>query len=257
MKFIDTHCHIDFPDFDADRDEVISHAGRLGVSAMIVPGVDASTWSQMLVTCKRFPGLYPALGLHPVFMERHDERDLSVLESTLAGRPEIIAVGEIGLDSRSPDVDKPRQQRLFAAQLAIARDAGLPVILHVVKAHEQALQALKHAGIKGGVVHAFSGSLEQAKRYICLGFKLGVGGMVSYPRSHKLHTLVQQLPLESLVLETDAPDMRGAVCQGQRNSPVYIPDYFRALVEWRDESPETIAQVLWRNSLDVFELHIG
>ncbi len=254
MKFIDSHCHIDFPEFDHDRDAVVSHCGRLGVSKLIVPGVDAINWPRVLKTCKEYPGLYPALGLHPVFIKNHKKRDLAVLETTLAERDDIVAVGEIGLDARFPEAEWPAQQVYFEAQIAIAREAGLPIILHVVKTHEQVLHALKHAQIKGGVVHAFSGSLEQAKRFVNLGFKIGIGGMLSYEHSSKLRALAAQLPLDALVLETDAPDMSGVVCQGERNSPVYLPDYFRALVGVREESAHEIAEALINNTQSVFKL---
>ncbi len=256
MEYIDTHCHIDFPEFDEDRHAVLGECARLGVSSIVVPGVAAATWSRLLLICKQHPALYPALGLHPMLIDRHQARDLTALETALAHSPEIIAIGEIGLDYQRGDEDRQAQQIYFEAQLAIARDAGLPVILHVRKAHEPVLQALKRAKVKGGVVHAFNASLDQARRYLNYGFKFGFGGMVSYPRSTRLQALARSLPLDSLVLETDAPDMPGFKYKGQRNSPVCLPDYFQHLAQLRDDTPEEIARALVENSRAVLGLDV-
>lgn len=255
MKFIDTHCHIDFPEFDDDREAVVSLSARLGVSVMVVPGVKASAWPQLLKICGQYPGLRPALGLHPMFVAEHIERDLEVLEASLERRQDVVAVGEIGLDNYAPDLDKIAQQKYFDAQLSIAHNMKRPVILHVRKAHEQVLYALKHKSVVGGVVHAFNGSLEQAKRYMSHGFKFGFGGMVTNEKSAKLRALVQALPLSHMVMETDAPDMAGIAYRGERNSPVYLPEYFNALAELRDEAPEEIAAAMYENSCKVFGLN--
>jgi len=256
MEFIDTHCHIDFPAFDDDRDTVLDHCTRLGVSTIVVPGVEAATWPRLLSICQHYTGLYPALGLHPMFIDSHGMGDVTALEAALAHHKNIIAIGEIGLDYQCRELDRQMQQKYFDAQLAIARDAGLPVILHVRKAHDQVLQALKRTPVTGGIVHAFNASLEQAARYLSYGFKFGFGGMVTYPRSTRLQALAKALPLDSLVLETDAPDMSGGRHKGQRNSPVFLPDYFQGLAQLRDEAPQEIASAMLENSRAVLRLEV-
>jgi TatD DNase family protein len=153
-----------------------------------------------------------------------------------------VAVGEIGLDFYLKDLDPDRQQRLFEAQLAMARAAALPVLLHVRKAHDQVLATLRRIRVSGGIVHAFNGSLEQGRRYLDLGFLLGFGGMLTYSGATRLRALARDLPLEGLVLETDAPDMTGAAHRGERNSPEYLPDCLAALAEARGIDPAVVAQ---------------
>ncbi|MCF7985135.1 MAG: TatD family hydrolase, partial [Thiohalocapsa sp.] len=159
MELIDTHCHLDVADFDDDRDRVLANSRAAGVAAIVVPGIDAAGWPKLLRLCDAHADLYPALGLHPVFVGRHRDSDLQALERALAER-RAVAVGEIGLDYHDRERDPERQRRLFAAQLAIARDAGLPVLVHVRKAHEDVLAALRDTPVPaGGIAHAFNGSL--------------------------------------------------------------------------------------------------
>lgn len=254
MPLFDSHCHLDFPDFDHDRAEVLQRARAAGVERMLIPGVTAAHWPRLLKLCRRESGLYPALGLHPVFLEQHGPSDVQALAQALADNDDVIAVGEIGLDFYLPELDRAQQQALFDAQLAIARDANLPVVLHVRKAHDAVLASLKKTIVSGGIVHAFNGSLEQAQRYIEMGFKLGFGGMLTFENAHKLHRLARELPLDAIVLETDAPDMSGAAYRGQRNSPEYLAEYFDALERLRAETRDDIAQQLWRNSVDGLNL---
>lgn len=253
MSLFDTHCHLDVEAFDPDRAQVLARCREAGVRRLLLPGVMAPGWDGLLRLCRENPGLYPALGLHPLYLERHREGDIARLERALAEQC-VLAVGEIGLDFYHKEADREAQRRLFEAQLAIARDAGLPVVLHVRKAHEQVLASLGRIGVRGGTAHAFNGSLEQARRYIELGFKLGFGGMLTYERSRKLRALAASLPLEALVLETDAPDMSPAAHHGERNSPHYLPEVLAALAGVRDESPEAIAQQTTHNALQVFGL---
>ncbi|UCC55199.1 MAG: TatD family hydrolase, partial [Gammaproteobacteria bacterium] len=182
---------------------------------------------------------------------KHSDADLALLEARLA-RQRPVAVGEIGLDFYRKDPDRVRQQALFEAQLVMARDAGLPVILHVRKAHDQVLATLKRIRVRGGTAHAFNGSLQQAQRYIELGFKLGFGGMLTYDRSAKLRALAQTLPAEAIVLETDAPDMVVAQHRGERNSPEYLPDCLVALATVRDEPLAAVAARTTENAREVF-----
>jgi TatD DNase family protein len=254
MELIDTHCHIDVEAFDTDRDEVLKECQKVGVTRIVVPGIEVETWERLGKMCDELTGLYPAYGLHPVYADQHADDDLVVLETRLkTNNP--IAVGEIGLDflfkKDLSELDKERQQSLFEAQLGIAQSTSLPVILHVRKAHDVVLSTLRRIPVNGGICHAFNGSIEQAHRYIDMGFKLGFGGMLTYERSHKLHRLAQQLPIESIVLETDAPDMTGSSHHGERNSPEYLPESLAALALLREEDVETIAEQTTANAKTV------
>jgi TatD DNase family protein len=247
MRLIDTHCHLDVAAFDADRDAVLARARAAGVDAIVVPGVLAADWDGLWALCADAAGLYPALGLHPVYLDRHTPADLRALETWIAGR-RPLAIGEIGLDYHVPDADRGRQQRLFEAQLTIAREAGLPVILHVRKAHDAVLGILKRLRVRGGICHAYNGSLQQAQQYLDLGFRLGFGGMLTFERSRKLRALAQALPAQALVLETDAPDLTVAQHRGERNSPEYLPYCLAALAGVRGEPEAQVARVTTANA---------
>lgn len=253
MGIIDTHCHLDVSAFDPDRQQVLANARRLGVSAIVVPGIHAAGWPGLLALCGRHADLHPALGLHPVYLEHHREADLAELEQRLE-RDRPVAVGEIGVDFFVPELDRERQLHLFESQLALARDAGLPVLLHIRKAHDQVLAALHRIRVVGGIAHAFNGSLQQAERFIELGFCLGFGGMLTFERSTRLRRLARELPLEALVLETDAPDMTVAAHRGERNSPEYLPDCLAALAEVRDADPVEIAAATSANARELLAL---
>lgn len=253
MALIDSHCHFDFEQFDSDRADILSRCQQLGVDKIIVPGVTANTWDRLLQVCQQSSHLFPALGLHPMFMSEHQPQDLHSLAEYLDHhRP--IAMGEIGLDFYLADHDKSSQITLFEQQLRIASEYDLPVILHVRKAHDQALILLKKYPIKGGVVHAFNGSKQQAQLYIQQGFLLGVGGVISYDRATRLRQLFSELPLSALALETDAPDMP---LQGQlttRNSPEFIPNILAALTTLRPESADVIAHTTTHNVQTLFAI---
>ncbi|MFT5722192.1 MAG: TatD DNase family protein [Motiliproteus sp.] len=259
FRLCDTHCHLDFSEFDTVRDTLLKSCVSLGVAAIVVPGISAQHWSRVLELCARetVPGsllLKPALGLHPCFMAEHREQQLPQLEALLQ-QHRVVAVGEIGLDFWSADADVDAQTRLFTRQLALAKTYHLPVLLHVRKAHDQVLKQLrlkKFAG--GGIVHAFSGSPQQAQQYVDLGFKLGVGGAVTYTRAQRLRRTLQQLGPESWVLETDAPDMPLAGRQGALNRPDYLPEIFAVLQEVFGCSAEPLAAQLWRNTEAVLGL---
>ena len=253
MELIDTHCHLDVAAFDADRPQVLERARRHGVSDIVIPAIHRQAWQGLLQLCRRFPSLHPALGLHPVFVTHHQPQDVRALEQLLPDAP-AVAVGEIGLDFHLKELDRERQQTLFEGQLAVARDARLPVLLHVRKAHDQVLATLARYRLVGGIAHAFNGSLQQARRYQDLGFKLGFGGMLTFARSRKLRELVRQLPIEAIVLETDAPDMTVVQHRGERNSPEYLIYCLQALAEVRDEDPAWLARQTTTNARAVLGL---
>ncbi len=253
---VDTHCHLDCDAFDPDRSAVLERARAAGLVGFVIPAVERAGWEALLDLCRSSAGLFPALGLHPVYLDRHLDTDLAALERAL-GLGDLVAVGEIGLDFFVADLDRARQQAIFAAQLACARAADLPVILHVRKAHAEVLAALQATPVKGGIVHAFSGGIEEARRYIDLGFTLGFGGMLTFERSTRLRGLAARLPLESLVLETDAPDLTVASHQGSRNSPEYLPEVLAALAEVRGEEPALVAATTTANASRVLGLPLA
>ena len=246
MLLIDSHCHIDFEQFQSDRTEVLTRCMQHHVDKIIVPGVTAKAWPHLLDVCKQSKQLFPALGLHPMFMAQHQAQDIPLLIDYI-DTYQPIAVGEIGLDFYIPGHDKPSQITLFEQQLKIAADHDLPVILHVRKAHDQVLLLLRKYHLKGGIVHAFNGSLQQAQLYIQLGFLLGVGGTISYDRATRLRALFAELPLSTLVLETDAPDMPLQDQDKTRNSPEFIPHILAALAALRPESIDVIAHATTDN----------
>ncbi len=254
MDIIDTHCHLDMAAFDHDRAQIIARCHARHVTRIVVPAVMASGWEHLLAVCEQHAGLYPALGLHPVFLDHHAPSDLAALERKLA-EASPVAVGEIGLDHYRPELDRQQQLTLFEAQLVLAREAHLPVLLHVRKAHDQVIRALKQQRPRGGISHAFNGSLQQARQYIELGFKLGFGGTLTYANAKHIQQLARELPLESLVLETDAPDMVVAGHRGERNSPEYLPQILAALAAVREEPVDRIAAQTTRNALEVLNLH--
>ena len=240
MELVDTHCHLDVADFDIDREEIIRRCAAAGINKIVVPAIEESGWSKQITLCQKHPGLYPALGLHPVFIDRHQDAHLALLEKQIkASQP--VAVGEIGLDFYLKDLDKARQLSFFESQLQIAKASDLPVLLHVRKAHDQTITLLKKVCVKGGIAHAFNGSAQQAQQYIELGFKLGFGGTMTYAGSKKIHELATTLPLESIVLETDAPDMVVEQHRGERNSPEYLLHSLKALANLRHMSEADVA----------------
>lgn len=251
---IDSHCHLDLADFDHDRKQVWQHCQELAIKHLIVPGIQASSWQHLLTICNEYHGLHPALGLHPLFITQHQTSDLDLLTNYLSNHPEIIAIGEIGLDFYLAELDRQQQLQLFIAQLNIAKHARLPVIIHARKSHDLIIQQLRKNKISSGVIHAFNGSMEQAKQYLDLGFKLGFGGTLTYPNARKIHNLAQQLPIEGIVLETDAPDMLIHPLKRQRNSPIYLSKIANQLSKIRNITPNEIAFHTTQNTLNIFQL---
>lgn len=248
---IDTHCHLDATEFDADRAEVVARALALGVEQIIVPAVSAHNFAEVQATCVTYPQCRPALGLHPIFAMQHQPEDLIILRSVVvAARP--VAIGEIGLDLFVRDVNMTQQLYYFTEQLKIAGEFDLPVLLHTRRANDEIMKQLRRFNIHRGIAHAFSGSLQQADAFIKQGFKLGFGGAMTYPRATNLRKLAAELPLESLVLETDAPDMSPIWAHGQRNSPEYIPKIAQVMADLRGVSLATIIQATTQNAWAVF-----
>lgn len=255
MRLIDSHCHLDLPAFDSDRDTALQRALDNGVTDLIVPAVQASTWEELqLLSSQDNPAqIHAAYGLHPVFDRHHSAGDLLLLEQQLSSA-ECIAVGECGLDFFIDDYDKDRQLSYFIGQLDLAVQFQLPVIIHSRKSLDLVLKEIRLRPGLTGVVHCYSGSLQQAKQLIDLGFYLGFGGPITYPRARKLRGLIVELPLESLLLETDAPDQPDMSNHGQRNEPALLPKIAECVAELRNCSVETVAEVTTHNCQRLFAL---
>ncbi|MFS7360350.1 TatD family hydrolase [Rahnella inusitata] len=256
FHFVDTHCHFDFPPFTGAEAESLRLAGQAGVREIIVPAVTADRFDGILALAKKFPPLYAALGLHPLYIAQHNDNDLQQLDALLSQRcPRVVAVGEIGLDLFMETPMFEQQQRLLKAQFALAKREALPVILHSRRSHDQLAAMLRQAKLPAtGVVHGFAGSLSQAQAFIKLGFAIGVGGTISYERAQKTRQVMAQLPLSSLLLETDAPDMPLQGFQGQPNRPERASTVFEVLCQLRSEAPQEIADALLANTRRVFNL---
>ncbi|ODN43260.1 TatD family hydrolase [Piscirickettsia litoralis] len=250
----DTHCHLDFDAFDQDREVVLARAAAVGVARFMLPGVSVNNWQKVRDLSAQHERCYYALGLHPYFLNQHQEQDLILLEQELIkNSSDMHAVGEIGLDGHLKHLDEKRQYYFFYQQLKLAKQYNKPVILHVRHRHEKIVNAVKELDfVSGGVIHAFSGSVEVAKNYVDLGLKLGLGSVLTYTNSRKLRAVVKSLPLSSFVLETDAPDMPMRGQFDRRNEPCFITQVLDALCCERKESREKIAEALWKNSLSLF-----
>lgn len=256
MHLIDTHTHLDFPDFDADRGELLTRCHALGVERLVVLGVHQANWPRVWDLAQTEDSLYAAFGLHPVYLDEHRPEHLSELRDWLAryaGQPKLCAVGEFGLDYFLEQLDRERQQQLFEAQLKLASEFELPALLHVRRAHAATISTLKRLKpLRGGIIHAFAGSYEEAREYLKLGFKLGLGGAPTWPQALRLRKVVAQLPLDAIVLETDSPDMAPAMHPNQRNSPEHLPAICTALAELRGISADELASASSRNAAELF-----
>jgi len=256
VQLIDTHTHLDFEMFDDDRAQVIARARNADVERIVVLGVHAANWQRVWQLACDEPSVHAALGLHPVFLEEHQDAHVQQLRDwleRLRGEPKLCAVGEIGLDYYIDNPDIERQQRLLEAQLALAADFSLPVLLHVRRAHAPMIATLKRYKLeRSGVIHAFSGSWEEAREYLRLGFRLGLGGAGTWPQAQRMHRVLRQLPLEAIVLETDAPDIPPAGHAGERNSPELLPEICRRLADLKGIDAHALAAASYRNSCELF-----
>ena len=259
--WIDTHCHLDAPEFDADRDAVVQRARAAGVGMLVPPAVRAGDFDRVHTLAHRH-GMAYALGIHPLCSEQASAADLEALARCLADwreDPRLVAVGEIGLDFFVPGLDRERQQSLYRAQLDLARQAGLPVLLHVRRSADALLQGLRRTPVAGGIAHAFNGSEVQARGFIELGFRLGFGGTVTHERALQIRRLAASMPASALVLETDAPDIppqwlyrtaaQRAHGQAQgRNEPVELPRIGAVLAGLRGFPPDELAALTTSNA---------
>ena len=253
MELIDSHCHLDDDRFDSEREAVIERAAAAGVRRMVVPATTANRWDKLKQVCSAAEGLYPAYGLHPWFVEQHQAAHLRELDEWLE-REQPIAVGECGIDFYDSRIDEKWQLQLFAEQLQLANNHHLPVIVHVRKAMDEVISTVRKQGRFGGVVHSFSGSLQQAQQLYDAGFKLGIAATLGFERAQKLRGVVAAMPEDALLIESDAPDQPGAAHRGELNEPAFVVEHLQTMAELRNCSVEDLAAILTRNTESLFNI---
>jgi TatD DNase family protein len=254
LSLVDTHCHLDLERYFPDCQASLDRSRVAGVTDLILAGVDRNGWQRMVALSRRYPGVHAAPGMHPMYLDNHRPGDLEFLMQ-LVQEEHVVALGEIGLDYHIANADRSAQQKLFEAQIDIAVASRLPLLLHVRKAHDQVLATLRRKRFTGGgIVHAFNGSLQQAEHFTGLGFMVGICGTITYDRALKIRRVAAALPLQTLVLETDAPDIPPANHWGEWNAPEFLPEILAALAEIRSEGLEAIARQTTMNARRVLGL---
>ncbi|GGC17485.1 deoxyribonuclease [Oxalicibacterium flavum] len=256
--WIDTHCHLDAAEFAGQAGKVAAAAGAGAVRMVVIPAVERGNFAEVARLAHAHDNCCYALGIHPICVPQAHEDDLALLRDEVARAmddPRFVAIGEIGLDFFIPLLTEPamrdKQAHFYAAQLKIARDFGLPVLLHVRRSQDQILKHLRRIAVPGGIAHAFNGSFQQAQIFIDMGFKLGFGGAMTFTRALQIRRLASELPLESIVLETDAPDISPAWLHPQRNSPEELPRIGDVLAELRGLPPDEIARITTTNARSI------
>lgn len=253
LDLIDSHCHLDATEFDTDRAEVVARARAAGIRRQVVPAIEAREWPVLRQVCATHPGLFPAYGLHPTFLASHRAADLHDLRTWIE-RERPVAVGECGLDFFVEGLDRGQQSHYFEQQLRIARDYGLPVIVHCRRAVDAVLALLRRFAPLTGVAHSFSGSAQQAGQLADLGFLIGLGGPVTYERARRLRALSASVPIETLLLETDAPDQPDACSRGRRNEPARLVRVLETIADLRRIAPDELARATTANAERLFRL---
>jgi len=260
MTWIDTHCHLDAAEFDADRDAVLQRARAAGVAQLVLPAVEVGNFDTVRELAHRIGAAY-ALGIHPMYVDRAGPDDLDRLAAALLRHrddPRLVAVGEIGLDHFVPGLDPALQQHFYLAQLRLARDMALPVILHVRRSADSLLAGLRRCEVAGGIAHAFNGSRIQADGFVERGLRLGFGGAMTFDRALQIRRLAQSLPEHAIVLETDAPDIapqwlyrnaeRRSFGESSRNEPAELPRIAQTLADLRGWTIEQTAAITSANA---------
>jgi TatD DNase family protein len=253
IELFDSHSHLDVAEFDADRGDVLARARAVGVTRQVVPAIGAAGFAKLRDLCRAEAGLYPAYGLHPMFLAEHRPEHIDELAAWIQ-RERPVAVGECGLDFYIEGLDAGFQRTYFRRQLELAREFGLPVVLHARRAVDEVIATLRSVGRLRGVVHSFSGSAEQAQQLWKMGFFIGLGGPITYPRARRLRELVATMPLEFLLLETDSPDQPLHGHQGSRNEPSRLVEVCACVAALRRADAEEIAAATTRNAARLFGL---
>ncbi len=253
IQLIDSHCHLDFEEFDNDRTEVLQRAKDNNISDIIIPGTEKIFWDRVRSLCETNPQLHACYGLHPYWLNRQNKQDIQQLDKYIEiNRP--VALGECGLDFRPQQTDKKTQLYFFEAQLDIAENNQLPVVIHSVNATETVIQTIKKFKSLTGMIHSYSGSSEQAKQLIALNFLISVSGSITYDKTRKIKAVVKEIPLTSLLLETDAPDQPDQKNAGKRNEPAYLINTLNAISLIREESQESITKQTTINARALFNI---
>ena len=253
MSWFDSHCHLDVVEFDADRNAVLRRARRAGVVGQLVPAIDRAHWQALADLAAAETDLHPAYGLHPMFLGPDSEADLAALPDFLDRHP-AAAIGECGLDHFVEGLDHELQLRVFRGHLRVAKERDLPLVIHARRAVDTVISELRRIGGPRGVVHSFSGSPEQAAQLYRLGFCLGLGGPVTHERAQRLRRLVSEMPIEHLLLETDAPDQPPSWRLGQRNEPGELPRIGACIAALRGMAPADLAEATTNNARRLFAL---
>ncbi|MBU3640832.1 TatD family hydrolase [Polynucleobacter sp. Fuers-14] len=259
--WIDTHCHLDAPEFADSLDTVIQAATEKNVKAILLPAVKVADCTHVRELAHQYsqeiPGLVYTLGIHPLYTNQAQEGDIETLEKRIVeslSDPRFVGIGEIGLDYFVEDLDPHKQEFFFNAQLDLAQKYQLPVILHVRRSQDAILKALRRRNIPSGIAHAFNGSFQQAEQFIELGLKLGFGGAATYERALQIRRLLKELPLDSIVTETDSPDIPPAWLRGEGiafNEPAFLPRIAKELALVRGVSDAEFASAVWGNAMQV------
>jgi TatD DNase family protein len=247
---LDTHCHLDALEFESDRNAVIERALQSQVKAIIIPAVEQANFERVRVLAHRFTQGFYALGIHPMYVRNANEQHLVQLHQELSiyrNDPKLVAIGEIGLDFFVPEIsqgpERLKQEHFYSAQLDLAREFDLPVILHVRRSQDVLLKYLRRRAVRGGIAHAFNGSLQQANQFIEQGFALGFGGAMTYARALQIRRLACQLPLSAIVLETDSPDIPPAwLTHARRNEPFQVAGIAQTLAALRGVSQKFVEE---------------
>ena len=254
INLIDSHCHLDDDRYDANRANIIKQARQQGISQIILPATTANRWHKVKQVATTYPGVFAAYGLHPMFMSQHRRQHIDWLDEWI-DREKPIAVGECGLDFFQSRQDEPEQVELFRAQLQLANNHGLPVIVHARKAMDAVISLLRKIRVAaGGVIHSFAGSLQQAQQLSDIGFKLGIAATVSFNRAQKLRTVVAEINESTLLIESDAPDQSGIHHRGELNQPAFIVEHCQTMAKLRVISDNQMCEILNRNTRDLFKL---
>ncbi len=257
MMLIDTHCHLDAAEFDLDRDAVAASAFQDGVGMIVIPAVACDNFQQVIDLTYQHTHCCMALGIHPMYVDGAQPSDLVelkrlIVEQLARPMPKIVAVGEIGLDFFVTQQNRETQEYFFTEQLKIAAEFNLPVVLHVRRAIDDVLKYLRKYKVTGGIAHAFNGSAQQAEIFAKLGFKLGFGGAMTYPRALKIRELAKTLPLEYIVLETDAPDIPPEwIGTKGRNNPAQLVKIAHNLAALRSIEMTQIIEITGKNALQI------
>jgi len=250
---IDAHCHLDFEIFDDDRNEVLQRAKNNGINDIIIPGTEKKHWHRITTLCKKQTQLHACYGLHPYWVNTHNKQDIEQLQQYIDQHPPV-AIGECGLDFRPQQADKKTQQYFFEAQLNLAEDYQLPVVIHSVNATETVIQTIKKFKNLHGMIHSYSGSSEQARQLIDLNFHISISSSVTYDNAKKIRRVARDIPLTSLLVETDAPDQPGRENANERNEPAYLINTVKEIAKIREEVVAVVAEQVTDNAKKLFSL---